>query len=425
VGNRIIPGVIICLMLCGLANAGDVRWIPPRTQAEVYGLLGLGALSNCALLSTRFSVDGCTHILPTPLGAVPIPTPCIRLIHNRPLGMVNASFAKWRQGTIATPIEGDWKYQLLYAAHVASVPTGFAGWVTDGMSGSASTLTYGQSSNNGVLVALIDQMINIFTVFSACYPLHTFANTAYPGQYLFVSEADVYGDTPVSQQVGTWAGTYNNYMFFPHTSMLGTVSPMMERTGMCAADVANFFCYGSFGTVYPSWGRSNTDSMPQALAVAARSSTNIALAPTLIYGPMHNAIGGFYLLPLHSYTAWYPAVPQFWPATTGRSYTQQIYPFPSPFCVPDTRSGIAFGEVSQVASKTTMEVGTKVFLDESTLTFYLWPRYTCCNMCSGIPAGQPHGGDLFAPALIGPTELPARFFSVGLGFQTQLIPGVF
>lgn len=381
--HRHLVATVAALACTALASAADVAGGDGATgmtvadgwldESRIVASMGTAALGNCFLTSIRISgVEVCT----TPIG---LPLICIRMRNNYPSNLVEAT---GRRRHFALQTVSSAAFLKTFAATQTADPTNkkLGKDASDVGGGSGSGRVQARTLALPILVGFLGQLVQGATLQTLCKPIFQAPNLGY---YYFAD-----GDETPGQSM--WRSIISPYYLNSATSGMSFYAKALETSGLCTIDSNFLVCLGGFGTKYPTSGDIGASSPSLRLITGAWRAQEIGAAPAGTFGPYDVALGPEVHAMLHLPTAmvgmtqsFIPQLPSYQPG----SYIQWLYPGigKPPVGKPDmwcTVLGVGVASSPAIMAQTVSETVTSTWMDEDTLAFGYWTRFTCCNWCT-------------------------------------------
>lgn len=353
----------------GEGATGITTTIPGIIDPALSMILAEGAMTNCFLLSIRV---GGIELCSTPLG---FPLPCVRMYNNTLANLLEASGKRSHFSifTITTLM-----FIEAWAEAEAALPTmkkigqDMSDYVS--ASGRVNARTIAPPLANEYFMSLLDNS----TMKVLCNP-----QTPKLG-YLYFAEGD-------ELSIGSmWRSIISPYYLNAATSGISFYAKAMEVTGMCSTDVNFLLCMGGFGTKYPTAGDVSAGSPALRLVTGMWRAQEIHAAPVATYGPYDMSLGFEMHATMHMPQSLIAGSAALLPPYSPGSYMQWMYPGLGGAPVGHSEAtcfvlGIGPGTSPQVAAQMLSEMLNDTWIEEDTLSFAYWARWTCCNWCVGSP----------------------------------------
>lgn len=371
-----IKSIFLCLLVARIfaadAASGDgatgitmaAGWLD---EARILAAMGKGALGNCFLTSIRIGgFDTCS----TPLG---IPMFCVRMRNNVPSNLMEAT-GRRQHYALQT---------VMSAAFIKTWSKTQSAQPTNKKIGQDSSSVGGASSSGRVqartlgtpfLMETAKQLATWVTGGTLCFP------TSVQGGYIYFADGD---ETPGGS---IWRSIISPYYLNGMTSGISFYAKGMEVSGLCSLDTNFMVCYGGFGTKYPTSGDIAAGSPALRLITGMWRAQEIHSAPAGTYGPYDTSLGSPIHAMMHLPTSMVGGSLSLLPPYSPGSYMQWLYPgvgaapvgHPDMWCTP---LGIGPGTSPMAMNQMLSETVNKTWMEEDTLAFAYWSRWTCCNWC--------------------------------------------
>lgn len=366
------------------------------SESEMLQQIAESATENCFLETIEFDVDTCTYT--TPVGSVEMV--CVRMTHNVPMAWIEGTD---RQGLMSLHTQ-DCEDQMKDNLNSGMAPIERTQVQRLGDLISASVSSQGHCINMTLIAGIVKQLVTGISLGNLCTP--TFEVTHIPFGYAFASE----GDHMNSTEFGNWRGVISYYWTTPWLTPFTAVARAIETPGLCPVDYYGIFCHGGgWGTAYPATGTNPAESRTLGFLDAMWDSLHPTYAPFFTYGPLHLRLGSILTTPAHDQRSYQYGMTAMYAQLARNGYTQPLYPFTSDECIDRSDMSNDFdmdntGTIPSLGVKAVAENNNLGSIDENRITSaMLWPRFTCCNYCSGsnqTAANHMSVGDGFLPQLV-------------------------
>lgn len=326
------------------------------------------ATSDCFLTSISVGgVEMCT------MGYFPIP--CVRVRNNVLGNLLEASSTRNHYAISTIGVRAFWSN---FAPRSAPTNKKVGIDQSHGTSGGSSR-GMSRTISRPIAMTLIDALVTGVTFGQLCRP------SGFPegGLYVFYAEAD-------EKEWGgsLWRSIISPYYLNAATSGVSLLATSIETIGACPLDVNFMFCFGGWGTKYPTSGTFPAKSPALSAMTAMWRAQEIHSAPVGTFGPYDTSFGIAIHGLLHDPRAVMGGMGSVLAPYSPASYIQWLHPgipsspvgAPRAFC---GVLGLAPGTIPQAGTQLLSEAINKTWIEDNTLAFAYWPRFTCCNNCSG------------------------------------------
>jgi len=324
--------------------------------------------SNCFLESiTVGGVDTCSiWIIPS--------VPCVRVRNNVLGNLLEASSTRNHYAISTIGARAFWSN---FAPKSAPTNKKVGIDQSHGTSGGSSR-GMSRTISRPIAMTLINALSQVVSAGQLCSPL----GLPEGGLYVYYAEAD-------EKEWGgsLWRSIISPYYLNAATSGVSILATTIETAGLCPADINYFFCYGGWGTKYPTSGTFSAKSPALSAMTAMWRAQEIHAAPIGTFGAYDTSFGLAIHGLLHDPRAVMGGGAGMLAPYSPGSYIQWLHPGvpSSPLGVPQVYCGvlgISPGTIPQAGTQMLSEALNKTWIEDNTLAFAYWPRFTCCNNCS-------------------------------------------
>jgi hypothetical protein len=368
IGFLLAPGRASALdMATGKGASGFTMAAGGLEELGILTALGSGALGNCFVGSIRWGgMETCT--------SSGWPRVCVRFRNNYLQNLLEAS-GKRHHFALQTVMSAAFLEAI--ADSQSAAPSAKKLGVDMGMFTSGSGRVQGRTLAPPLLYEALGTLVQGASLNSLCRP------TDLRFGYIYFAEGD---ETGAGQTL--WRSIISPYYLNRMTSGISLFAKAVETVGMCGLDVNFMLCIGGYGTKYPTSGDIAASSPALRLITGAWRAQEIHAAPAGTYGPYDTSLGPVIHSQMHLPLSMAGGVTAVLPPYSPGSYTQWLYPGMGSLPVgnPDTFCqvlGVGAGTSPQAMNQMLSEAINKTWIEEDTLAFAYWTRWTCCNWCQG------------------------------------------
>lgn len=329
--------------------------------------MGEAALGNCFLTSIRFGgLEYCQFGY--------FPSICVRMRNNWMGNLLEAS-GKRQHFAVQTILSA--AFLSVLASSEPAAPTNKKIGYDTSAYGSASGRVMARTLGPPLIYEVVAQLVSAASMNVICKPDDLRFG------YIYFAEGD---ETSVGTSM--WRSIISPYYLNRMTSGLSLFAKATETAGLCGLDVNYMICLGGFGTKYPTSGDIGAGSPALRLITGMWRAQEITAAPAGTYGPYSMSLGPAIHSQLHLPQAMVGGITSQIPPYSPASYMQWLYPGTgaAPVGHPDTFCyvlGVGPGTSPQVMNQMLSETLNDTWIEEDTLAFAYWTRWTCCNWCRG------------------------------------------
>jgi hypothetical protein len=338
-------------------------------ELSLSGVLLSAASSNCFLTSIRVGgAEVCE------LAYFPWTLTCIRMRNNVLGNLMESSSTK---NHYAVKTVGTKAFLQAFAPSTAPSNKKAGQDLSGSGKGGGSSAGFARTISRPVSMTTINGIARFISLSTLCSP-----TMPEGGLYMYYGEGD---ETD-------WGGSMWRAIISPYYTNMSTAgislwASAVETAGFCGSDLDYVICFGGWGSKYPTSGTFSAKSPALSAVTAMWRAQEIHAAVSLTYGPYDTSLGFSVHSPLHTPQATVMGGGANLAPYSPASYMQWLHPGTpsSPSSNPNESCeilGEGSGTSPQVATQILSEMINKTYLEDNTLAFAYWPRFTCCMWCT-------------------------------------------
>ena len=325
------------------------------------------ATTNCFLTTIRFNgIETCWRGI--------FPQICVRMRNNWLSNLLEASGKRQHFAVMTTTASA---FLSEWGSKEFAAPTNKKIGHDDSSNQSASGRVMARTLGPPLVYEALGVIIQGATFYTLCKPEDLKFG------YIYFAEGD---ETAVGTSM--WRSIISPYYLNRMTSGVSLFAKATETAGLCGLDLNYMLCIGGFGTKYPTSGDIGAGSPALRLITGMWRAQEITAAPAGVYGPYDVALGLAVHAQLHLPTSIVGGVTARLPPYSPGSYMQWLYPgigasavgHSDVFC---SILGVGPGSSPIAMNQMLSETINDTWIEEDTLAFAYWTRWTCCQWCRG------------------------------------------